>query len=379
MFYFSAVYENKFGRNLTSRDCGSGLLPGSPCLLLGLKGSEMDAVFVALLLSLTMLSSSPGGRYTSRTHRPHARGAVKGGRGALPKVKPLPTRFQELGISSVIYNQLEKVHEIVKPTPIQAAAIPEITKKAWNPSNDTIHDIMIEGQTGSGKTLAYALPILTNIDNYNPKLQAIICAHTRELVVQINSTMQTVAAGGKKKRKANPIRIMALEGNGGWSRENKAELTAFQRNTPHVLIATPAMAEWVISNSREVGLEGLNHVVLDEVDQLLSMQNHRQGAVYLMSRALDYDAQLVFVSATITQDVERVGEQFMTNQKRITPPMTTRYGEKRQAQRLPDRLKHTVFTVKDPREDFKLLKLVQMQVKYIHLQHSYSPGRTLDL
>eukprot|EP00466_Bigelowiella_natans_P004572 jgi/Bigna1/79968/fgenesh1_pg.66_\ len=306
---------------------------------------------------------------------PQGRGGGGAGRKSAGKVEKLPSSFQEIGIASVVYNQLDKAFGIVKPTGIQTAAAPEILRFSWNPNNDPVHDLLIEDRTGSGKTLAYMLPILTNVDNYTPQLQAVLCAHTRELVVQMNSTIQELCKGGKKRRRENPITVMASEGNGGWNRENKADLTRFQKNTPHILIATPAMAEWLISNSRDVTLVGLKHVVLDEVDQLLSMQNHREGAVYLMSRALDYASQLIFVSATITSDVERVSRQYMENHpKRVRAPATSRYESS--SSKLPARLQHTYHVLKEEEDpDFKMLKLAQLQKALTRKRRP--PGETL--
>lgn len=63
----------------------------------------------------------------------------------------------------------------VNPSKIQAYSIPSIT-------NEPYKNLIAQSHNGSGKTLAFALSTLMRVDAKNPNLQAIVLAHSRELV-----------------------------------------------------------------------------------------------------------------------------------------------------------------------------------------------------
>ena len=69
-------------------------------------------------------------------------------------------------------------HDELKPSPIQAEAIPVILQNK---------DLIGCAQTGTGKTAAYLLPLIHQILNSEKRhLNALIIAPTRELVLQID-------------------------------------------------------------------------------------------------------------------------------------------------------------------------------------------------
>ena len=90
--------------------------------------------------------------------------------------------FRALGLDDRILQAVQEAG-YTEPTPIQAAAIPEIL---------TGRDLTGIAQTGTGKTAAFTLPILSLM--LHPKaggsqrpggMKTLILAPTRELVVQI--------------------------------------------------------------------------------------------------------------------------------------------------------------------------------------------------
>src|SRR5258708_26848996 len=90
--------------------------------------------------------------------------------------------FRALGLDA---NILKAVQEsgYTEPTPIQAAAIPQILAG---------HHLIGIAQTGTGKTAAFVLPILaklaaTNRSGGPARIPALIIAPTREFVVQIHA------------------------------------------------------------------------------------------------------------------------------------------------------------------------------------------------
>ena len=71
------------------------------------------------------------------------------------------------------------------PTPIQAAAIPEILAG---------HDIMASAQTGTGKTAAFMLPALQKLSQPSTMAgkgpRVLVLTPTRELVMQVTDAAQ---------------------------------------------------------------------------------------------------------------------------------------------------------------------------------------------
>src|SRR6266576_5133426 len=95
--------------------------------------------------------------------------------------------FRALGLDA---NILKAVQEAgyTEPTPIQAAAIPQIVAG---------HDLIGIAQTGTGKTAAFTLPILTRLAAlpHSPRraTKVLVIAPTRELVVQIEENVKAYA------------------------------------------------------------------------------------------------------------------------------------------------------------------------------------------
>jgi len=92
-----------------------------------------------------------------------------------------PTSFDGLGLAEPLRLAL-KTENYLKPTPIQAQAIPLLVEG---------RDLLGIAQTGTGKTAAFALPILHRLaEQRRPRTpgrpHALILAPTRELARQID-------------------------------------------------------------------------------------------------------------------------------------------------------------------------------------------------
>src|SRR4029434_10714917 len=87
--------------------------------------------------------------------------------------------FRALGLGDKIFKAIQEAGYI-EPTPIQAAAIPQILEG---------NDLIGIAQTGTGKTAAFVLPMLARlaatINDGRGGTRALVIAPTRELVVQI--------------------------------------------------------------------------------------------------------------------------------------------------------------------------------------------------
>src|SRR5947207_81885 len=160
--------------------------------------------------------------------------------------------FRALGLEA---NILKAVQEAgyTEPTPIQAAAIPQILAG---------HDLIGIAQTGTGKTAAFVLPILTKLagmiggGNQRRGIRALVLAPTRELVVQIEENVRAYA-------KHLPLRMATVFGGVGEHPQIEA-----LRSGADIIIATPGR---LLDLARHANFSNLTFLVLDEADRMLDM------------------------------------------------------------------------------------------------------------
>ena len=117
-------------------------------------------------------------------------------------------------------------------------------------------DIMLLSPTGSGKTLAFTLPVLKLMKPSTGRIQCVVIAPSRELVIQIASVMREA---GKA------FRVVALYG--GHKVEDEVNSL---RVTPDIVVATPGR---LLDHSVRHNLELLpvRMLVLDEFDKTLEL------------------------------------------------------------------------------------------------------------
>src|SRR6187397_1876061 len=159
--------------------------------------------------------------------------------------------FRALGLGS---NLIKAVQDAgyTEPTPIQAAAIPEILAG---------HDLIGIAQTGTGKTAAFTLPILAKlagaiVGGNQRGTKALIVAPTRELVVQIEETVRAYS-------RHLPLRMATVFGGVG----ERPQIEAL-RGLVDIVIATPGR---LLDLARHADFSRLSFLVLDEADRMLDM------------------------------------------------------------------------------------------------------------
>src|SRR5690349_5961789 len=111
--------------------------------------------------------------------------------------------FRVLGLDAKILSAVQEAG-YTEPTPIQAAAIPQILAG---------HDLIGIAQTGTGKTAAFVLPVLAKLASMidsspRKRIRALVVAPTRELVVQIEENVRAYA-------KHLPLRMATVFGGVG--------------------------------------------------------------------------------------------------------------------------------------------------------------------
>jgi ATP-dependent RNA helicase RhlE len=164
--------------------------------------------------------------------------------------------FAALGVAPALLRALDEVGHTV-PTPIQVSAIPAAIAG---------RDLLGCAQTGTGKTAAFALPILQRLQlppaaaKPGPaaprRIRALILSPTRELAAQIGDTFARYG-------KFTGLRHTVIYGGVGFG----AQISALRRGVD-VLVATPGRLADLI-NQREVNLDRVEVLVLDEADRML--------------------------------------------------------------------------------------------------------------
>ena len=172
--------------------------------------------------------------------------------------------------------------------PVQSKAIPYLLAG---------RDLMVQSRTGSGKTGAYILPMLDRIDSTRATCQALVLAPTRELARQVAGEADTLAG-------ATGMRTVAVYGGVAYG----PQIQAF-REGAHLVVGTPGrILDHLLK--RNLSLENLNMLVLDEADRMLSMgfyPDMRAIQRYLPSRPV----QVCMFSATFPAHVRRLADHFL--------------------------------------------------------------------
>lgn len=205
--------------------------------------------------------------------------------------------FRELGLGDRIYKAIQEAG-YTEPTPIQAAAIPEIIAG---------HDLIGIAQTGTGKTAAFTLPILAKLaaafgPANLPGSRVLVLAPTRELVVQIHENIVAYS-------KYVPITIANVYG--GVS--ERPQIQAL-RGGANVVIATPGRL-MDLMGGRHGDFRGLEFLVLDEADRMLDMGFI--PSIRKIIKALPQKRQTLMFSATLSKDIEQLTHEFQRNPKTV--------------------------------------------------------------
>ena len=207
--------------------------------------------------------------------------------------------FRALGLDDRILQAVQEAG-YTEPTPIQAAAIPEIL---------TGRDLTGIAQTGTGKTAAFTLPILSLM--LHPKaggsqrpggMKTLILAPTRELVVQIEENLRAYA-------KHVPLNVAMVYGGVG----ERPQIRALRLGT-EVIVATPGRLLDLMGQGY-ADFQGLQHLVLDEADRMLDMGF--LPAIRQIVRALPKRRQTLLFSATLSSEIERLTHEFQHAPKTI--------------------------------------------------------------
>ncbi|WP_235857592.1 DEAD/DEAH box helicase [Paenibacillus albiflavus] len=198
--------------------------------------------------------------------------------------------FRDLGIEDRWLQGLDQLR-IMTPTNIQAEAIPAVLAGK---------DVVAQSQTGTGKTLAYLLPMLQAIDPTSKHLQALVLVPTRELGMQI---LQVIDSLTKEIPAEQRVRSQALIGGAALSRQVEK-----LKEHPHIAVGTPGRIVELLG-MRKITVHYVSTLAIDEVDQVLALGS--ASDVDRILKGMQRDRQLLYFSATVTDDVYQSAQQRM--------------------------------------------------------------------
>lgn len=150
----------------------------------------------------------------------------------------------------------------MKQKEILAGIFARTPVRQLNPMQQRMTEIPLSGTftllapTGSGKTLAFAIPLLKSLADPCGRVQAVVIAPSRELVMQIAEVIRPVAAGYK-----------TVAFYGGHPMQEEIRSLAV---TPDIVVATPGR---LLDHLRRGGLDisPARTLVLDEYDKALEL------------------------------------------------------------------------------------------------------------
>lgn len=218
-----------------------------------------------------------------------------------PKLKDtkMASNFDALNVSRPL---LKAISELgwAEPTPIQRNVVPIAL---------TGRDLAASAVTGSGKTAAFALPILERLlfrDYTSRGTKVLILLPTRELAVQCYDVFIALS------KYVHPVVGIVLVVGGVPLGPQTAEL---QKN-PDIVIATPGRILDHMENSRAVGFDKLEILVMDEADKLLELGFSAEIEQIILD--CPKKRQTMLFSATMTDKVSALMKLALSKPIRVT-------------------------------------------------------------
>lgn len=170
-------------------------------------------------------------------------------------------------------------------------------------------DLILLSPTGSGKTLAFMLPVLKMLKAPTGRVQAVVIAPSRELVMQIAQVARSIAAGYK---------VTALYG--GHKVEDETNSLSV---VPDIVVATPGRL-LDHARRRNIDLLPVRMLVLDEFDKSLEL-GFEEDMEKLIGRMKNV-SRIILTSATRAETLP----DFL----KLTQPLTMDYlGESKELRR----------------------------------------------
>ncbi len=199
--------------------------------------------------------------------------------------------FASLGLSEPILRALSD-RGFTHPTQIQADLIPIVLAGK---------DCLGQAKTGTGKTAAFGLPALQLLSKDAP-LSVLILVPTRELAIQVAKEIHDFA-------RHTGHHVVPIYGGQPIS----TQVQKLQRG-PAIIVGTPGRV-MDMHERRLLSYDHVKYAVLDEVDRMLDI-GFREDIRRILG-SMKHHPQTVFVSATISPDIEKLARQYLRDPEKI--------------------------------------------------------------
>lgn len=200
--------------------------------------------------------------------------------------------FYEFEIHHNIHRALNHMG-FEEATPIQEKTIPIAL---------TGRDIIGQAQTGTGKTVAFGVPLVNMVDVEAEKIQGIVIAPTRELVIQVAEEINKIG-------RFNNVHALAIYGG----QEMNKQIRSLKKK-PQIIVATPGR---LMDHMRRktIRLKTIQMVVLDEADEMLNM-GFIEDITMILSEMPEEKQTLLF-SATMSKAVLQIAKTYMKDPETV--------------------------------------------------------------
>ncbi len=206
---------------------------------------------------------------------------------------PMSTTFADLGLAEPIVTALES-RGITEPFPIQSMSIPDAL---------TGRDVCGKAKTGSGKTFAFGLPVLHQLGKAEARRpHALALVPTRELAVQVHDELSPIAELLERT-------VAAIYGGA----DIEQQIKKLDRGVDFI-VATPGRLIDLIER-KEVSLDEVKHVIVDEADRMADMGFMPQ--VEWLLRHVPGEHQTLLFSATLDGVVDRLISRYQNDPVRF--------------------------------------------------------------
>jgi len=161
-------------------------------------------------------------------------------------------------------------------------------------------DLIVQSRTGSGKTGAFLLPLFEVLDAQRSEPQALILTPTRELAKQIYEEFEQMKTA---TRETFDLEAVLVYGGVGYG----PQIRAFKQGV-QVIIGTPGRVLDHL-NKKNLILDKLDVLILDEADEMLSMGFYPD--MKEIKSFLPDDRISCLFSATVPPKVRALGNEFL--------------------------------------------------------------------
>ena len=202
--------------------------------------------------------------------------------------------FEDLDLTKPLRNAISELG-FIKPTPIQQKSFSVVRSGT---------DVVCIAQTGTGKTLAYILPILQDLKYLNiDSPRVLVLVPTRELVIQVVDRIKEFSIYMN-------IRVLGVYGGTNINTQKKNCSQGVD-----IVVATPGRL-YDLAACRALQLKTVKQLVIDEVDVMLDL-GFRVQLDNIFSILKDRRQNIMF-SATMTEDVDLLIDNYFINPKKIS-------------------------------------------------------------